>query len=847
MAMPQEQLQQNKSDLPDFSDVELSDVIDARALQEMMDNYYALTGIGIGIIDLKGNVLVGTGWQDICVKFHRAVPESCAFCHESDISLSSGVPPGTFKEYRCKNNMWDIVTPVMLGDMHIGNVFLGQFLYEDEEPDYELFRTQARRYGYDETEYLAALDRVPRWSRETVSKAMEFYAKLARMISKANYNNVILADTLARRERAEEALRLTRTSVEVASDALFWVAPDASIVDVNEAACRSLGYTRDELLRLHVPDVNTRFNAEKWPQYFDDLRRRGTLTFENQLIAKDGGVFPVEVVDNYVKLGNRELNCSFVRDISERKQAEAELKESERLLNKAQEIGQLGSWSLDLMTNRLVWSDEIYRIFGLQQQEFTATYEAFLEAVHPEDRDAVNSAYEGSIQEGKDGYEIEHRIIRKDTGQIRYVYEKCEHLRDASGKIIRSEGMVHDVTDLKQTERELQQAKAAAEAANIAKSRFLATMSHEIRTPMNGVIGMLELLEHTELTTEQHSYAESAKNSGVELVHLLNDILDLSKVEADKLELDLSAFDLRPVISDTINLLSLQAREKAVLLVSSIDSDVPTAVKGDAGRLRQIITNIVGNAIKFTPKGTVTLHIRKDQEDANSATLRFQVNDSGIGIPVDKLEHIFEPFTQVDSSTTRKFGGTGLGLAICRRLAELMGGSIGVESTEGEGSTFWFTVVLEKLVQGELVPPKPISAPDPAIKRQAVGSRISLLLAEDDPTTQQLVRALLGRYGYDVDVASNGKKALLALEEADYGLVLMDCMMPEMNGYEATAIIRDPTSPVRRHDIPVIALTGNAMKDDFDRCIAAGMNDHLSKPFALKDLLAKLDAWLNTK
>jgi len=275
-----------------------------------------------------------------------------------------------------------------------------------------------------------------------------------------------------------------------------------------------------------------------------------------------------------------------------------------------------------------------------------------------------------------------------------------------------------------------------------------------------------------------------------------------------------------------------------------MDTEVPTVLKGDAGRLRQLITNLVGNAIKFTPKGTVTLHIGKETADEQSVSLRFEVSDSGIGISADKLEHIFEPFTQADSSTTRKFGGTGLGLAICKRLAELMGGSIGVESRLGVGSTFWFTVVLEMLPAGEIAPPEAISAPKPNAAIAATGSGIRLLVAEDDPSTQQLVRLLLGLHGYAVDVVGNGQEALLALQKNDYALVLMDCMMPELNGYEATAVIRDSASPVRQHDIPIIALTGNALKEDRGRCLDAGMDGHLSKPFAMTDLIAKIDLWL---
>ncbi|MDO9080879.1 MAG: ATP-binding protein, partial [Desulfuromonadales bacterium] len=359
-------------------------------------------------------------------------------------------------------------------------------------------------------------------------------------------------------------------------------------------------------------------------------------------------------------------------------------------------------------------------------------------------------------------------------------------------------------------------------------------------------------------TKEQSEYAALIKLSGRNLVQLLSDILDLSKIEAHRIELDVHDFNLQTEITGTINLLSLHAKAKGLQLHAEIDHDVPLFLRGDSGRLRQILNNIIGNAIKFTAEGSVLLQIRNDAEDERKTTLRFIVTDTGIGIAADKLDQIFEPFTQADSTSTRQYGGTGLGLTIARQLTELMGGTIGVESVQGGETIFWFTVELAKQLSKTAPGRKELAGAEIVdriggakftnqdIKGNAPTekSNTHILLAEDDQINQHMTKLFLTKSGYHVDVASNGREALKLLEEKDYALVLMDCMMPEINGYEATTIIRNPASAVRNHTIPVIALTANAMREDQDNCLTAGMNDYIAKPIEVTKVLEILKKWI---
>ena len=435
-------------------------------------------------------------------------------------------------------------------------------------------------------------------------------------------------------------------------------------------------------------------------------------------------------------------------------------------------------------------------------------------------------------------------------GMTRTVSTKKRTIRLPDGRQVLV-GVIRDITDLKEQQRELSDAKEAAEAGSRAKSEFLARMSHEIRTPMNGVLGMTEMLRATTLTQEQRGFLDTVHGSGVALLRIINDILDFSKVEAGRLELDHVDFALAECVGDTVEMLRGRAAAKALPIVVRIDERVPPAVLGDPARLRQVLTNLVGNAVKFTDHGTIEVRVNVVEQDADHATLRFEVSDEGIGIDAAAQVHIFDAFAQADGSTSRRYGGTGLGLAICRQLVQLMGGEIGVESTPGRGSTFRFEVKLAVSREADVSAKRPmVVAPTFASSvAHAVpdvsGARV--LLAEDNPVNRQVALVMLRSLGFTADTVTNGVDAVEATATHDYDLVLMDCQMPEMDGFAATAAIRAREATIGKTCIPIIALTANAMTGDREACLAGGMDDYLSKPFTRAQLLAVLEKWAESK
>ena len=774
---------------------------------------------------------------------------------------------------------------------------------------------------------------------------------------------------------------LYRQIVESGNEGIWVFDLDGTTAYVNARMASMLGYTVEEMASISLLEVLDDEGRDQGAAFLARQRQAGgtTESAECLLLTRDGQ--PVWTVishspwqdQNGAYLGL----IAFVNDITERRRLSDELRRREEQLAEAQRVGHLGSWEWTIGANELQWSDELYRIFQLEPGGFDGTFEGYLELVHPDDREMTATIVNASL-EGQPGFEFDQRIGGRPGQKVVWVRASGEVLRDDAGRPLLMRGTALNITAYKEAESELEAARDTALAALRAKSAFLATMSHEIRTPMNGVIGLADLLIETDLDERQRQYVAGVQTAGEALLAIINDVLDFSKIEAGRMELEVIDLDVTQVLEEVAGLLARQAHAKGIELVTRSCLGLSTPLRGDPSRLRQVLLNLTANAVKFTDAGEVVLSAQLAAATDDAVDLTFEVADTGIGISPAHRQHIFQPFSQVDASTTRRFGGTGLGLAISRQLVETMGGDLTVESRLGAGSVFSFTIRLprgqvravtppgsrpplpegmsvlvvddnatnrlilhEQLIAWHLRPQladsgpaalrvlheaaaagtpfplalldvnmplmdgielarrikdspalsatrlvvltstdvttaelesvqvaahlnKPVRSvqlqellrkvlqpavrvpcpdePEPTAVREAGRGRV--LVVEDNVINQLVARGLLDRLGFAVDLAGNGHEALAAVERTAYAAVLMDCQMPEMDGYTATAEIRLREGPAQH--IPIIAMTAGALAGDEERCLAAGMDAYLPKPINSTQLETVLARWIRS-
>ena len=547
-----------------------------------------------------------------------------------------------------------------------------------------------------------------------------------------------------------------------------------------------------------------------------------------------------------------QTNSELLSAISERQKTEEELEKSANRLALAMKAGGVGTWEWDAVSNNSAWDEHMFALYGYGKDSLVSACDAWQSGVHPDDRVRFHKEVEVALAGEKD-LSTEYRVVWPD-GSVHYLRVLAAVQRDPSGRPLLMFGTNWDITDrveheaeLRKRNRELVESNAyankmarKAELASVAKSEFLANMSHEIRTPMNGVLGMTTLLLESPLNSEQREFVDNLRSSGEVLLTLVNDILDFSKIEAGKLDLELIDFDLPALISSFSNIFTAQAKDKGLAFDCSINPDVPSGLNGDQRRLRQVLTNLAGNAIKFTPRGRVSVRVSLLSTTPAASVLRFTVRDTGIGIPKEKQALLFEKFSQVDASTSRHFGGSGLGLAICKQLVHLMDGEIGVSSTAGQGSEFWFTACFATCTKALSRP----VAPSPQLSPGHNWQGLRVLVADDNTVNQKVAVGFLKRLNLQADVVKDGFEAVQALASVPYALVFMDVQMPEMDGVEATRLIRSPDSPALNPRIPIIALTANAMAEDQQKCLSAGMDGYITKPISLKSMSDVLEKWL---
>ena len=620
---------------------------------------------------------------------------------------------------------------------------------------------------------------------------------------------------------------------------------DGMYLEINEGFTALTGYTPVDVLGKTSLDLDIWVNPDDRERLVCELKEHGVANnHEAEFRCKDGSILTGFMSARIIEVCGETCILSITRDISERKQTEKIREEALTLLknvtNRVPGVVYQFRLRPDGSSCFPFTSENVREIFQVEPEEVREDSSKILAKVHSDDYDRLVASMRESAVD-LTPWQQEFRV-RTDNGSVRWMHGNSIPQREENGSVLWN-GFTTDITERRNNDEELRHAKIVAETANTAKSEFLANMSHEIRTPMNGVLGMTQLLEMTDLTEEQQQYVAALKLSGKNLLSLISDILDLSKIEAGKVSMELSEFSLHQCIKDITMMQQAVIHEKQLVLNMALAHDIPHLLVGDQLRVKQIFHNLLGNAVKFTAQGNIIISTELLEQHDSSVLVQIAVRDTGIGISSESLEKIFLPFTQENSSTTRTYGGTGLGLTISRRMAELMCGTISVESTPGVGSCF--TVTIPFSVDSKTLATQAVVSSEPPVVLWE-GPPLRILLVEDDPINITFGTSLLRKLGLDFITVKNGRDCLAALEQGTFDIVLMDIQMPIMTGDVALREIRmrEINAPIHQ---TVIALTAYSMRGDRERFLEEGFDGYVSKPLTTKDLMEEMKKVLGMK
>ncbi len=634
-------------------------------------------------------------------------------------------------------------------------------------------------------------------------------------------------------EELRESKELNTQIIENTPHLIYVKNPDGRFLLVNKALSVFFNQSTREILTKEnnqIENKNTDLNlfTKNDQEVFEKNKE---IHLEESFITKSGEQVWFDTIKVPLQQPDGSINVlGILTDITLRKRVEADLKQSGLRLNEAQQMAHFGNWEFNILTQEITWSDELCRIYGLAPGN-PPTYPEYLAAIHPDDIANLLKCIENALNNAV-AYEIDHRIILPDN-TIKSLHAIGKPYTNDSGRVVKLVGTALEVTDRKKIEEALVLAKQQAEETARIKENFLANVSHELRTPINGILGMAGLLYKTKIDSTQRNYLEILRTTAENLLIIVNDILDYSKIESGKLTIEKIPFNLNDVVNTAIQTQLYKAEEKDLALNIYMPSLPIPLLNGDPYRLNQILLNLLSNAIKFTEKGSVDLTCSVVSENDEEMEIEFSVRDTGIGIEPEKREAIFESFTQGSSSTSRQYGGSGLGLTICRQLIEMQGGRIWLHSEPGVGSDFRFVIRYPKSDQQSLT-----KSNLSYVEFTSLG-KLRVLLAEDNRVNQFITEAMLQDWGFVVDTALNGKEAISLISRFNYDIILMDIQMPDLNGIEATQIIRKLSEP-KKAKVPIIALTANTSRAMHKQYLSAGMTDLLIKPYKEATLFSKI-------